>query len=84
MTGFDERLRKEMQEIFPFGANIVLKRAQDSLLDPWRGARKWIQSDEAKNSFVTRKLYNEVGHDYLLEHSLSNPFFRLGLTDYEE
>lgn len=84
MTGFDERLRQELLEIFPFQTNLVFRRAKDCSLDAWRGASEWARSEEAKTAFVTRKLYDEAGHDYLAEHAFSNPYFRLGQQTEEE
>lgn len=72
---FSSRIVKEFTSFLPVGSNLNVRKASDPLLDPWRGMRKWSTSDNCKNSYVTRKEYDEMGPDYIKEHNLGNVQF---------
>ncbi|KAH3683651.1 hypothetical protein WICPIJ_005379, partial [Wickerhamomyces pijperi] len=69
---YEDRIRKELQSILPFGTEINVRAAQDKMLDSWRGMSKWANSSQSKDGYVTRKEYDECGVGYLKEHGLSN------------
>lgn len=49
---------------------IILYFIENPLLDAWKGARKLALSNS--ENFVTKAMYEEHGHDYILEHRASN------------
>ena len=63
--GFDERLRRGLTALLPAGAPLTLRRADDAVLDAWRGAAGWAGTDEAKKARVTREEWAEKGGEYL-------------------
>lgn len=67
---FDSRLRLEFQSFLPVGMEFNVRRANDPLLDTWRGMAKWAVTDDAKNSYITRKQYDELGPEYLKENCM--------------
>jgi actin-related protein 5 len=70
--GFEERLRSELRAVLPADEEIRVRRAQDCLLDAWRGAAKWARSPKSKQAFITRAEFMEKGGEYLKEHDLGN------------
>ncbi|KAK4112300.1 ARP5-like protein [Canariomyces notabilis] len=71
---FDERLRSGLTALLPAGAPLVIRRAEDAVLDAWRGAAGWACTPEAKKAWVTREEYLEKGAEYFKEHDLGNAF----------
>ncbi|AEO66930.1 931372c0-f32a-4f2f-8f07-e9b7afdc2dd6 [Thermothielavioides terrestris] len=71
---FDERLRQGLTALLPAGAPLAIRRAQDPVLDAWRGAAGWACTDEAKKAWITREEYLEKGGEYIKEHDLGNAF----------
>jgi actin-related protein 5 len=61
---FDERLRSGLTALLPAGAPLVIRRAEDAVLDAWRGAAGWACTPEAKKAWVTREEYLEKGAEY--------------------
>lgn len=72
LPGFETRMRSELTSILPTGAPLKIHSAKDPQLDAWRGMQKWSFTDEAKQSYVTRKEYEEYGPEYIKEHGLGN------------
>ncbi|KAI3551712.1 actin [Colletotrichum abscissum] len=70
--GFDERLREGLRPLLPAGAPLAIRRAEDALLDAWKGAAGWAGSDAWKAATITREEYQEKGSEYLKEHDLGN------------
>jgi actin-related protein 5 len=62
---FDERLRRGLTPLLPAGAPLVIRRAQDAVLDAWRGAAGWAGTEEAKRARVTREEWLEKGGEYI-------------------
>ena len=75
--GFEERLRNELRSVLPTGQIFNLKKAADPQRDAWRGAARFARDHGAGLSSVglSRAQYDELGHDYLIEHPFSSPFF---------
>ncbi|KAF2225514.1 hypothetical protein BDZ85DRAFT_67449 [Elsinoe ampelina] len=73
--GFEDRLRKELRAVLPAEATLGLRKANDPILDAWKGAAAWA-GDRSKSApaFVTKEEYAEKGADYLKEHNLGNAF----------
>ena len=66
--GFEERLSTELRAVLPVEATVNVRRAQDPLLDAWKGAAGWWSSaakQERDGATVTRAEYLEKGSDYL-------------------
>ena len=73
-----ERLQTSVRSLRPVDSVVKVWRANDPLLDPWRGMRLWASQPHFKESCITRELYNEYGGDYLKEHHFSNIYSSLG------
>jgi actin-related protein 5 len=72
--GFEERLQNELRAVLPAEEEIRVRRAQDCVLDAWRGAAKWAASPKSRQAFITRAEFMEKGGDYLKEHDLGNAY----------
>ncbi|KAF8562668.1 hypothetical protein P879_10104 [Paragonimus westermani] len=74
LPGFSKRIYTELRPLLPCGPefdSMEVLVADNPRLDAWRGARRWALS-ETQDMYITRKMYDELGADYLVEHSLSN------------
>ncbi|KAK4570452.1 Nuclear actin-protein involved in chromatin remodeling [Recurvomyces mirabilis] len=72
--GFEERLRRELEAVLPYEAQMRVRTARDPVLDAWRGAAGWAGRAESRREFVTRQEWMEKGGEYLREHNLGNVF----------
>lgn len=70
---FVERLSRELTAVRPFGSRLCVSAARD-VLDAWHGARCWAASPALSEAAVTLAEYNEMGGEYLKEHSASNRY----------
>ena len=70
--GFEERLASELRAVLPAEQELVVRRADDAILDAWRGAAKWAGKKENKTNFITRAEFMEKGGDYIKEHDAGN------------
>lgn len=70
--GFEERFAREFRSVLPEGADLRVRRAQDPVLDAWKGAAEWAAGEELARCAVTREEYLEKGADYIKEHTLGN------------
>ncbi|KAI9106267.1 hypothetical protein DFS34DRAFT_699834 [Phlyctochytrium arcticum] len=80
-ANFDERIRQDVRALRPFQSPMSIRMASNPLLDAWRGASKWaapnVQGETGfRQSLITRQMYEEMGHDYLVEHPMSNRFWK--------
>lgn len=64
-AGFDERLRRELRAVLPVEAPINVQRANDPILDAWRGAAQWAAAPKSSQCFVTKEEYQEKGAEYM-------------------
>ncbi|KAJ3030145.1 Nuclear actin-protein involved in chromatin remodeling [Rhizophlyctis rosea] len=73
-TNLTQRIENDIRSIRPFGSVIRVRQAQNPILDAWKGAAKWAVEDESafRKAVVTREMYEEFGHEYLVEHPMSN------------
>jgi actin-related protein 5 len=72
---FDERVREGLRAMLPAGSELKVRRAQDALLDAWKGAAGWAGTSGWKAAKITREEYQEKGPEYikvrlLLSHRL--------------
>lgn len=76
--GFDERVRREVQEIIPAGSELRVRRAGNVVLDAWRGAAKFAKEETGRKEgvqWVTKGMWEEAGGEYILVRPfLSFPF----------
>ncbi|KAL6944441.1 hypothetical protein ACO0RG_001178 [Hanseniaspora osmophila] len=72
IKGLRERVVKEFTEFLPVGTKLHVYNASNPELDAWRGMKKYAESTDYQNSFVTKKQYEELGSDYIKEHKLGN------------
>jgi actin-related protein 5 len=75
LEGFDTRIERELRTVLPAGAPLRVRKAEDVKSDAWRGAGKWwreMGSEARKKNFVTKKVWEECGPDYLVEHEMGN------------
>ncbi|KAG0151386.1 hypothetical protein CROQUDRAFT_71845 [Cronartium quercuum f. sp. fusiforme G11] len=79
LPNFDIRLMNSLRPILPTSSPLELYRPNstpyDLRLSPWKGMARWSQTDEFRDSGITRAMYDECGHEYLVEHRFGN---RLG------
>lgn len=67
---FDQRLTTELHGVIPAGAELAVRRAQDPVLDAWKGASQWWtsisgSSSELAKTTVLREEYLERGSEYM-------------------
>ncbi|KAL6948697.1 hypothetical protein ACO0QE_001170 [Hanseniaspora vineae] len=72
LKGLRERVVKEFTQFLPVGTKLRVYNAANPELDAWRGMKKYAESSDFENSFVTKKQYEEMGPDYIKEHKLGN------------
>lgn len=72
LPNFESRIRSELTSILPSGAPLHVYSAKNPQIDTWRGMQKWSLTEEANESYVTRKEYEEYGPEYIKEHGLGN------------
>ncbi|KAH7356267.1 hypothetical protein BKA66DRAFT_445927 [Pyrenochaeta sp. MPI-SDFR-AT-0127] len=70
--GFEDRLRAELRAVLPAEQELKVRRANDCILDAWRGAAQWAGKRESKQNFITRAEFLEKGAEYIKEHDLGN------------
>ncbi|XP_063984211.1 actin-related protein 5 [Diachasmimorpha longicaudata] len=75
LPGLLERLQRELREIRPFATSFRISIAGNTALDAWYGARDFGLSDSLPEYLVTRQEYEEMGGEYVKEHSASNLYF---------
>jgi actin-related protein 5 len=63
--GFEERLTNELRAVLPADSSLRVRRADDCILDAWRGAAQWAGEASAKQHFVTRADFLEKGGEYI-------------------
>ncbi len=73
--GFTERIQAEIQQVLPVGSEVNVTRETD-LSCSWRGAADFAEAHLGDECWITRQQYDEMGGDYLSEHSCSNLFVK--------
>lgn len=73
IPGLRERIVKEFTGFLPVNTSFNVNISSDPSLDAWRGMAKYAQNEtDYKNSFISKKEYEEYGPDYIKEHKLGN------------
>lgn len=62
---FDYRLKQGLTALLPAGSPLAIRRANNAVLDAWKGAAGWVGSSGYKTAVVTRAEWHEKGGDYL-------------------
>lgn len=65
--GFEERLQHELRAVLPLQDVLKVRRANDPLLDAWKGAASWARDPTSRSGFLTKAEYNERGIDHCKE-----------------
>ncbi|KAK9465329.1 hypothetical protein V1512DRAFT_266073 [Lipomyces arxii] len=72
LEGFDLRLQHELRALLPIGQTVNIRRAENGILDAWKGMRKWVSNEDNVKKMVTKQEYEEYGVDYMKEHEMGN------------
>lgn len=72
---FEERLYTDLKSVLPIGAPLRVRKAQDPMLDAWRGMALFARTTDRSKTFFTRQQYLEMGTHYLVEHGFGNEYF---------
>ena len=76
-----ERIYHDLRSYLPVGIDINIMKAEDPILDTWKGARLFFndtygdqngKNDLTNSIYITRKEYDEYGIDYFKEHFCGN------------
>jgi actin-related protein 5 len=62
---FDDRVRDGLRALLPADAPLTVRRAEDALLDAWKGAAGWAGSPAWKTAKISREEYQEKGAEYI-------------------
>lgn len=75
-SNIENRIKTELQALRPTGTPINVIKANNPSLDAWKGMKDWARSPFFQKSLLSKKVYEEFGHDYLVESEfpLSNNF----------
>ncbi|KAL7789472.1 actin-like protein [Trichoderma ceciliae] len=71
---FDDRVRDGLRALLPAGSPLKVRRAEDALLDAWKGAAGWVGSSAWKAAAISREEYQEKGPEYIKEHDMGNSY----------
>ncbi|KAH7145793.1 actin-related protein, ARP5 class [Dactylonectria estremocensis] len=71
---FDDRVRDGLRSLLPADSPLVVRRAEDALLDAWKGAAGWAGSAAWKTAQISREEYQEKGPEYIKEHDMGNSY----------
>ena len=84
---FDQRVRDGLRALLPADSPLHVRRANDPLLDAWKGAAEWTGTPAWKTARISREEYQEKGAEYIKVSTLKksqcrntpphqqNPFF---------
>ncbi|KAK8052070.1 putative ARP5-Actin-related protein [Apiospora rasikravindrae] len=70
---FDDRLQQGLTALLPVDSPLRLRRADNAILDAWKGAAGWVGSSGYKAAAVTRAEWLEKGGDYIKPQPLAFP-----------
>ena len=67
---FCERIEQDLRCMRPFLSTFQVTRAEDPVLDTWKGGGKWAWHNE--EAFVSKAEYMENGAGFMKQHNMSN------------
>ncbi|KAI5463245.1 actin-related protein, ARP5 class [Mariannaea sp. PMI_226] len=73
-ANFDQRIRDGLRALLPAESPLRVRRAEDALLDAWKGAAGWAGSAAWKTARISREEYQEKGPEYIKEHDMGNSY----------
>jgi actin-related protein 5 len=74
LEGLESRLFRELRKECLVDTNLKIERAADPVLDAWRGAAQFAQSEVGQDaSWILRSEYEEFGAEFFKESRLTNP-----------
>lgn len=62
---FDDRMRDGLRALLPADSPLEVRRAENALLDAWKGAAGWVGSSAWKTAAISREEYQEKGSEYI-------------------
>ncbi|EPQ27228.1 uncharacterized protein PFL1_05151 [Pseudozyma flocculosa PF-1] len=70
---FGARLSSSIRATQPASLPIYVRPAKDARFDAWRGMARWCstQNDAFRSTAISKRDYEEKGHDYFIEHPFS-------------
>ncbi|KAH6895392.1 actin-related protein, ARP5 class [Thelonectria olida] len=71
---FDLRVCEGLQALLPADSPLKVRRAEDALLDAWKGAAGWAGSSAWKMARISKEEYQEKGPEYIKEHDMGNSY----------
>ncbi|KAI1015151.1 hypothetical protein LB503_003525 [Fusarium chuoi] len=71
---FDDRVREGLRALLPADSPLTVRRAEDALLDAWKGAAGWVGTSAWKSAKISREEYQEKGPEYIKEHDMGNSY----------
>jgi actin-related protein 5 len=78
LEGLDARIERELRAVLPVGSDLRVRKAEDVKLDAWKGAGKWFREMDRggrQKNLLTKKVWEECGGDYLIEHEMGNVLY---------
>lgn len=75
LKGLKERLLADLISVRPFQSIVNVNIVESPNLTAWYGAKKFSTTEHFKKSLLTRKMYEEYGTQYFIEHLASNPYY---------
>lgn len=74
---FDERVRDGLRALLPAESPLNVRRAENALLDAWKGAAGWAGTPAWKSAKISREEYQEKGSEYIKVSNSSSPVISL-------
>ncbi|XP_030760914.1 actin-related protein 5 [Sitophilus oryzae] len=74
LPGLKERLVTDLVSVRPFKSTVNINVMNSPNLAAWYGARNFSRSDEFQRALVTKKMYQEMGAEYLKTYQASNQY----------
>ncbi|KAF4974656.1 hypothetical protein FZEAL_8456 [Fusarium zealandicum] len=71
---FDDRVRDGLRALLPADSPLAVRRAEDALLDAWKGAAGWAGTPAWKTAKISKEEYQEKGPEYIKEHDMGNSY----------
>lgn len=62
---FDDRVRDGLRALLPADAPLLVRKAENALLDAWKGAASWTGTAAWKEATISKEEYLEKGSDYI-------------------
>lgn len=78
---FDERVRDGLRALLPAESHLAVRRAEDALLDAWKGAAGWAGTPAWKAARISREEYQEKGPDYIKVRLIFSCLFKSDSSD---